>query len=49
MDTATLDYIWDGAKVLMAFSPIIAIVLILAFAREDEETEAAKRKVKCRS
>ena len=34
-------------KVLFVCSPILAIVGILAFAREDEETEEAKRKVKC--
>ena len=41
------DYIWDALKVGMACSPIIAIVLILACAREDDEEEIAKRKIKC--
>jgi hypothetical protein len=42
-----LDQAMSVLKVLLAFSPILAIVGILAFAREDEETEAAKRKIKC--
>ena len=42
-----LDQAFTVLKVLLACSPVLAIVGILAFAREDEETEAAKRKVKC--
>ena len=46
MDVA-LDYAWTAFKVIFACSPIIAIIAILALAREDEEEEAAKRKIKC--
>jgi hypothetical protein len=35
------------AKVILALSPVIAIVAVLVFAREDDEAEDAKRKVKC--
>ena len=42
-----LEQAFTVLKVLLACSPILAIVGILAFAREDDETEAAKRKVKC--
>ncbi len=48
METETaLEYFWTFSKVIIACSPVIAIAAILVFAREDEETEAAKRKVKC--
>lgn len=46
META-LEYFWTCSKVVIACSPVIAIAAILIFAREDEETEIAKRKVKC--
>ena len=46
MDIA-LDYAWTTFKILFACSPIIAIIAILALAREDDEEEAAKRKIKC--
>jgi hypothetical protein len=46
META-LETVWTVAKVILACSPILFIVGILAFAREDEETEIAKRKIKC--
>lgn len=46
MDVA-LDYAWTTFKILFACSPIIAIIAILALAREDDEEEAAKRKIKC--
>ena len=42
-----IDYAWTTFKVVFACSPIIAIVAILALAREDEDEEAAKRKIKC--
>ena len=42
-----IDYAWTTLKVVFACSPIIAIVAILALAREDEDEEAAKRKIKC--
>ena len=42
-----LDQVAIVLKVLLVFSPILAIVGILVFAREDEETEAAQRKRKC--
>lgn len=42
-----LKNVWVAAKVLLASSPIIAIVAVLIFAREDDEVEDAKRKVKC--
>ena len=44
---SALDYAWSITKVIIACSPILAIVAVLALAREDEETEAAKRKIKC--
>ena len=48
METETaLEYVWTLSKVIIACSPVIAIAAILVFAREDDETEAAKRKVKC--
>lgn len=40
-------YAKTGFKVLFACSPVLLIAGILLFAREDEEEEAAKRKVKC--
>lgn len=46
-ETTALEYIWTFGKVIIAFSPIIAIASILIFAREDDEVEIAKRKVKC--
>ena len=42
-----LDYAWIFTKVIIACSPVLAIVGILVFAREDDEEEAAKRKIKC--
>ena len=42
-----LDYAWTTFKVVFACSPIIAIGAILLLAREDEDEEAAKRKIKC--
>jgi hypothetical protein len=48
METETaLEYLWTVSKVIIACSPVIAIAAVLIFAREDEETEIAKRKVKC--
>ncbi len=48
METETaLEYFVTFSKVIIACSPVIAIAAILVFAREDEETEEAKRKVKC--
>jgi hypothetical protein len=44
---SALENIWTVAKVIMACSPVLAIAAILIFAREDEETEVAKRKIKC--
>jgi hypothetical protein len=40
-DTAT-DHLWAFLKVSLACSPILIIISILAFAREDDEVEAAK-------
>jgi len=40
-------YAKTGFKVLFACSPVLLIAGILVFAREDEEEEAAKRKIKC--
>lgn len=37
-----VDYAWITLKVTIACSPIIAIGLLLATAREDEEEEKAK-------
>eukprot|EP00581_Thalassiosira_minuscula_P007408 CAMPEP_0183706130 /NCGR_PEP_ID=MMETSP0737-20130205/3040_1 /TAXON_ID=385413 /ORGANISM="Thalassiosira miniscula, Strain CCMP1093" /LENGTH=51 /DNA_ID=CAMNT_0025933453 /DNA_START=170 /DNA_END=325 /DNA_ORIENTATION=- len=42
-----MEYAWTATKVLFVCSPILAIATVLVFAREDEETEIAKRKVKC--
>jgi len=42
-----MEYAWTTTKVLIACSPILAIFAVLAFAREDEEEEIAKRNVKC--
>jgi hypothetical protein len=42
-----LEYAWTTTKVIFACSPILAIIAVLAFSYEAEETEAAKRKVKC--
>mmetsp|Transcript_41411 Transcript_41411/g.67928 ORF Transcript_41411/g.67928 Transcript_41411/m.67928 type:complete len:84 (+) Transcript_41411:302-553(+) len=42
-----LEYAWTATKVIFACSPVLAIFAVLAFAREDEEEEIAKRKVKC--
>ena len=43
-----LEYAWKIAKVLFAFSPVLAVFAVLAFAKEDEETEAEKRRLsKC--
>jgi len=42
-----LDFAWTAFKVIFACSPVIAIAAVLVLAREDEETEIAKRKVKC--
>mmetsp|Transcript_18665 Transcript_18665/g.40059 ORF Transcript_18665/g.40059 Transcript_18665/m.40059 type:complete len:83 (-) Transcript_18665:273-521(-) len=44
---SALEYAWMVSKVIFACSPVLAIFAVLAFAREDEETEIAKRKVKC--
>jgi hypothetical protein len=44
---SALENIWTVAKVIMTCSPVLAIAAILIFAREDEETEVAKRKIKC--
>ena len=44
---AALENIWTVVKVIMACSPVLVIAAILIFAREDEETEVAKRKIKC--
>lgn len=44
---SAIEYALTATKVLLACSPILAIVAVLAFAREDEETEIAKRKIKC--
>ena len=50
-ETITMDdaiyYAKTGFKVLFACSPVLLIAGILVFAREDEEEEAAKRKIKC--
>ena len=46
MDDA-IYYAKTGFKVLFACSPVLLIAGILLFAREDEEEEAAKRKIKC--
>eukprot|EP00985_Skeletonema_marinoi_P002423 scaffold1019_cov97-Skeletonema_marinoi.AAC.1 len=43
META-IEYVWTFGKVIIACSPVFAIAAILVFAREDEETEIAKRK-----
>lgn len=42
-----MQYAWDASKVLFAFSPVLVIAAVLVLAREDEETEIAKRKIKC--
>mmetsp|Transcript_29555 Transcript_29555/g.62703 ORF Transcript_29555/g.62703 Transcript_29555/m.62703 type:complete len:84 (-) Transcript_29555:309-560(-) len=44
---SALESAWTVTKVILACSPILAIIAVLAFAKEDEETEIAKRKVKC--
>ena len=44
-----IDYLRDGMKVLLATSPILVIVGIVACAREDDETEQAKRESTARS
>ena len=50
-ETITIDdaiyYAKTGFKVLFACSPVLLIAGILLFAREDEEEEAKKRKIKC--
>ena len=46
MDDA-IYYAKTGFKVLFACSPVLLIAGILVFAREDEEEEAKKRKIKC--
>ena len=43
----SLEFAWTAAKVIFACSPILAIAAVLAFAKEDNETEDAKRKIKC--
>ena len=43
----SLEFTMTAAKVIFACSPILAIVAVLAFAKEDDETEDAKRKIKC--
>ena len=43
------DYFWAGLKVLAATSPILVIVGMLAFLREDDEAEAAKTNSKVKS
>ena len=40
-DTLT-DHLWTFLKVGLACSPILIIISMLAFAREDDEVEAAK-------
>jgi uncharacterized membrane-anchored protein len=47
MSAMLIENVWSAAKVLLALSPVIAIVVVLMFAREDDEVEDAKRKVKC--
>ncbi len=42
-----LEFAWTAAKVIFACSPVLAIVAVLTLAREDDETEAAKRTIKC--
>jgi hypothetical protein len=48
-----MDYGWILFKLTFACSPIIAIGLLLAFAREDEEEERAKKeqaeKISCKT
>jgi hypothetical protein len=44
---SALELACTAAKVILACSPILAIVAVLALAREDDETEAAKRTIKC--
>ena len=44
-----MDQLLTVMKVSLACSPIILIGLVLAFAREDDETEAAKTNSKVRS
>lgn len=42
-DTGTVtDHLWSFLKVGLACSPILIIFFMLAFAREDDEVEAAK-------
>lgn len=41
-----LKNVWAAAKVLLALSPVIAIVAVIVFARKDNEVEDAKQKVK---
>lgn len=41
-----IGHAWTATKVIFACSPILAIFAVLALAREDEETENAKRKIK---
>ena len=40
-DTVT-DHLWAFLKVSLACSPILIIIFMLAFAREDDEVETAK-------
>jgi hypothetical protein len=44
---SALEFAWTTAKLLFVFSPVLAIVAVLVLAREDDETEAAKRMIKC--
>eukprot|EP00578_Thalassiosira_sp_NH16_P000706 CAMPEP_0181139324 /NCGR_PEP_ID=MMETSP1071-20121207/34722_1 /TAXON_ID=35127 /ORGANISM="Thalassiosira sp., Strain NH16" /LENGTH=51 /DNA_ID=CAMNT_0023226225 /DNA_START=406 /DNA_END=564 /DNA_ORIENTATION=- len=44
---SALESAWTFTKVIVACSPVLAIMAVLVFAREDEEEEAAKRKIKC--
>ena len=45
----TEDYFFAALKVLAATSPLLIIVFMLAFLREDDETEAAKTNSKVKS
>ena len=47
------DYAWNGAKILLACSPILFVAAVLMFSSESEEEEKAKReeaqKASCKS
>ena len=42
-----IEFAVIGAKLLMVFSPIIAIAAILMLSRESDEEEERKRGIKC--